>query len=109
MYKVINEYTAKVNLQANDEIYNRIISFLDNIKEIKSVSVSESFNRYVLDIKLKNYTVEKASDVFNKINIGLSYAYSSLYIRFNEGKCVRYRFITSKENKDALYCDIIFN
>lgn len=109
MYKVINEYTAKVNLQANEEIYNRIIVFLKDIKDIKSVSVSESFNRYVLDIKLKNYSVEQATEVFNKINIGLSYAYSSMYVRFNEGKCVRYRFMTSKENKEALYCDIIFN
>ncbi len=109
MYKVINEYTAKVNLQANEEIYNRIINFLNDIKDIKSVGVSESFNRYVLDIKLKKYSVEKASEVFNLINVGLSYPYSSLYVRFNEGKCVRYRFMTSKENKDALYCDIIFN
>lgn len=109
MYKVINEYTAKVNLQANDEIYNKIINFLKDIKDIKSVGVSESFNRYVLDIKLKKYSVEKSAEVFNKINVGLSYSYSSLYVRFNEGKCVRYRFMTSKENKDALYCDIIFN
>ena len=109
MYKVINEYTVKVNLQANDEIYNKIINFLKDIKDIKSVGVSESFNRYVLDIKLKKYSVDKAAEVFNKINVGLSYSYSSLYVRFNEGKCVRYRFMTSKENKDALYCDIIFN
>ncbi len=109
MYKVINEYTAKVNLQANEEIYNKIVDFLSNIKEIKSITVSESFSRYVVDIKLKKYSVEKAAEVFNKINSGLSYAYSSLYVRFNEGKCVRYRFMTSKENRDALYCDIIFS
>ncbi len=109
MYKVINEYTAKVNLQANEEIYNKIIDFLSNINDISSISVSESFSRYVLDIKLKKYSVEKAAEVFNKINAGLSYAYSSLYVRFNEGKCVRYRYMTSKENKDALYCDIIFS
>ena len=59
MYKVINEYTAKVNLQANDEIYNKIINFLKDIKDIKSVGVSESFNRYVLDIKLKNIVLKK--------------------------------------------------
>ena len=109
MYKVINEYTAKVNLQANTEIYNRITKLLQDIASIKSFSVSDSFNRYVLDRKLKKYSVEQASKVFNKINTDLSYAYSSLFVRFNEGKCVRYRYITSCENKSAIYCDIIFS
>ncbi len=109
MYKVINEYTAKVNLQANDEIYNRIISFLNDIEEIKQVGVSVSFNRYVLDIKLHKYSVDMAGEVFSRINAGISYAYSSFFVRFNEGKCVRYRYMTSNENKDAIYCDIIFS
>lgn len=109
MYKVINEYTSKVNLQENDDIYNRITDFLQSIKEIKQVSVSVSFKRYVLDIKLKKYSVENATLVFNKINTGISYSYSSLFVRFNEGKCVRYRYMTSNENKDAIYCDIIFS
>lgn len=109
MYKVINEYTSKVNLQENDDIYNRITDVLQSIKEIKQVSVSVSFKRYVLDIKLKKYSVENAALVFNKINTGISYSYSSLFVRFNEGKCVRYRYMTSNENKDAIYCDIIFS
>ncbi|MBR3833588.1 MAG: hypothetical protein IKJ73_04675 [Lachnospiraceae bacterium] len=109
MYKVINEYTSKVNLQANDEIYNKIYSFLKDITEIKKLSISVSFNRYVLDIKLHNYSVDLASEIFNMINSNISYTYSSLFVRFNEGKCVRYRYITSNENKDAIYCDIIFS
>ena len=108
MYKVINEYTAKVNLQANDIIYTKIINFLNNISDIKSVDVSVSFNRYVLDIKLEKFSVEKSAEVFNKINTGISYAYSSLFVRFNEGSCVRYRYMTSNENKEGIYCDIIF-
>ncbi len=109
MYKVINEYTAKVNLQANDEIYNRITSFLRDITEIKKVSISVSFQRYVLDIKLHKFSVKLAAEIFNMINSNISYDYSSFYVRFNEGSCVRYRYITSSENKDAIYCDIIFS
>lgn len=109
MYKVINEYTAKVNLQANDEIYNRLMNFLKDLPDIKSVSISVNFKRYVLDIKLNKFTVDKAAEVFGMINTGISYAYSSLFVRFNEGRCVRYRYMTSNENKDAIYCDIIFS
>lgn len=109
MYKVINEYTAKVNLQANDEIYNRLMNFLKALPDIKSVSISVNFKRYVLDIKLNKFTVDKAAEVFGKINTGISYTYSSLFVRFNEGRCVRYRYMTSNENKDAIYCDIIFS
>lgn len=109
MYKVINEYTSKVNLQANDDIYNKITDILNDITEIKKLGVSVSFSRYVLDIKLYNYSVQLASDIFSIINTKLSYFYSSFYVRFNEGSCVRYRYITSNENKDAIYCDIIFS
>ncbi|MBE5953541.1 MAG: hypothetical protein E7257_05225 [Lachnospiraceae bacterium] len=109
MYKVINEYTSKVNLQANDEIYNKISDLFNDITEIKKLSVSVSFNRYVLDIKLYNYSVKLAGDIFSIINTKLSYSYSSFFVRFNEGSCVRYRYITSNENKDAIYCDIIFS
>lgn len=109
MYKVINEYTSKVNLQANETIYNKISNILNDITEIKKLGVSVSFSRYVLDIKLYNYSVQLASDIFTIINAKLSYNYSSFFVRFNEGSCVRYRYITSNENKDAIYCDIIFS
>lgn len=109
MYKVINEYTSKVNLQANADIYNIIDNILKDISLIKSYSITDSFNRYVLNITLKKYSIEQAGKVFDIINSHLSYAYSSFYVRFNEGKCVRYRYITSSENKNAIYCDIIFS
>lgn len=109
MYKVINEYTSKVNLQANEKIYNSIYKLLKDITEIKTISISDNFNRYVLDIKLYAFSVDKAAQVFNYLNNGISYSYSSLFVRYNEGSCVRYRYITSNENKDAIYCDIIFS
>lgn len=109
MFRVINEYMSKVNLKSDSEIYNRISEFLKDIPDIKKYTITVNFQHYVIDIRLSNYSVDKAAEVFNTINAGISYPYSSLYVRFNEGKCVRYRYLTSKENKDAIYCDIIFS
>lgn len=109
MFRVINEYLGKVNLQANDEIYNLINLYLSNVTDIKKYTVTVNFKRYVVDIKLSDYSVEQAIKVFNDFNSKISYPYSSMHVRFNEGKCVRYRYITSRENKDAFYCDIVFS
>ena len=109
MYKVIDQYTSKLNLQANQDIFIPFDTFLKKQNNIKKYSISNSFNRYVLDIKLTKYSVDASEELFRKINSEISYSYSSIYVRYNEGKCVRYRYITSKENKDAIYCDIIFN
>lgn len=109
MFRVINEYLGKVNLQANDEIYKMISDCLDDCKDIKNHTVTVNFQRYMVDIKLKKYSVEEAVKVFNYFNNKISYDYSSMHVRFNEGKCVRYRYITSKEDKNAFYCDIIIS
>lgn len=109
MFRVINEYLGKVNLQANDEIYGLIKNCLDECKNVKLHTVTVNFHRYVVDIKLKKYSVEEAVKVFNYFNNIVSYDYSSMHVRFNEGKCVRYRYITSKEDKNAFYCDIIIS
>lgn len=109
MYRVINKYMENINLIANDDIYNRLMNFLKTAQDIKKYSVTVSFNRYVVDIKLENYSVERAADIFQLFSAKVSYAYSSMHLRFNEGKCVRYRYITCMENKKGFYCDIIFS
>lgn len=109
MFKVINEYLSKVNLKANDEINIMLADCLSGNPMIKKYTVTNNFLHYVLDIKLDEYSVENAVRVFNEINACIAYPYSSIHLRFNEGKCVRYRYVTSKENKDAFYCDIIFS
>lgn len=108
MYKVINEYMSKVKLQSNQEIHDTLTDILQKIDAIKRFSVSVHFNQYVIDIKLKEYSVENAAEVFEELHGMIAYSHSCLHVRFNEGKCVRYRFLTSKENKEALYCDFIF-
>ncbi len=109
MFRVINEYLSKVNLQADDNIYNRITSFLADEKDIAKYTVTVNFKRYVVDIKLKKFSVDMAKKFFDSFNEHISYSYSSMHVRFNEGKCVRYRYITSKEDKNAFYCDIIIS
>lgn len=109
MYKVINEYLGKVNLQANDEIYHRIKNYVEDIDEVRACTITVNFKRYIVDIRLDKFNVETAKLVFDKFNQGISYSYSSMYVRFNEGSCVRYRYMTSKENKEAFYCDIVIS
>lgn len=109
MYRVINEYLGKVNLQANNEIYSKIDNFTKGIDGVKSCTVTVNFKRYIVDIKLNEYSVKAAKKVFDRFNEGISYPYSAMHVRFNEGKCVRYRYLTSKENKEAFYCDIVIS
>jgi len=108
MFRVINEYLSKVNLQSNDQIYNMITSYLAGNKDILKYTVTVNFKRYMLDIKLKDYSVDNVVKMFNDLIEHISYPYSSMHVRFNEGKCVRYRYITCNENKNAFYCDMIF-
>lgn len=109
MYTVINEYLSKVNLLANDEIYNKISMYCSGLKGVKKTTVTVNFNRYVVDIRLNKFSVDNAVKIFNLLNEGLSYPYSSMFVRFNEGSCVRYRYMTCNESKYGFYCDIVIS
>lgn len=109
MYKIINEYMSKINMLANEEITNCISECLNNHQSVRDFTLSVNFNHYILDIRINDYSVENAAKVFADIQNDISYPYSALHVRFNEGQCVRYRYITAKENKDGFYCDIIFH
>lgn len=109
MFRVINEYMNKVHLQSDKETYERLNTYLRGCEDIAYFTVTVNHNIYVVDIKVDNFTPEIAEKLFGDFNKNISYPYSALYLRFNEGKCVRYRYITSQENKDAFYCDIIIS
>ncbi|MGN0436452.1 MAG: hypothetical protein ACI4D8_07480 [Wujia sp.] len=109
MFKVINEYMNKINLQVNDRIYRMLGDYLSQEVSIAKYTITVNFMRYNIDIRLKNYSVEEATKVFNRFNESVSYPYSSLHIRFNEGKCVRYRYVTCKEDRNGFYCDILLS
>lgn len=109
MYRIINKYMEYVSLQADDKIYNRLTDFLKNTSDIKKYSVTVNFKRYMVDIKMENFSVENAAELFDLFNSQISYPYSAMHVRFNEGKCVRYRYITCKENREGFYCDIVLS
>lgn len=109
MYKIINEYMSKINMIADEEVTNRISDCLSDLEEIKLYTLTVNYKHYVLDIYIHDYSVEEAANVFTKIQNAISYPFSSIHVRFNEGQCVRYRFMTCKENKDGFYCDIVFH
>ncbi|MCM1084574.1 MAG: hypothetical protein NC393_07220 [Clostridium sp.] len=109
MFRVINEYMSKVHLRSDKEIYDKLNTYLSSYEDIAYFTVTVNHNVYVVDIKVDNYTLALAEKLFGDFNKNISYPYSALYLRFNEGKCVRYRYITSQENKDAFYCDIIIS
>lgn len=109
MYRVINKYMENINLKTGEDVYNRLTGYLQTVSDIKQYTISVHCNHYVVDIRLERFSVEQAALVFNMFNAKVSYPYSALYVRFNEGKCVRYRYVTGKENKEGFYCDIIFS
>lgn len=109
MYRIVNEYMNKVKLCQDSSIYDRLNQYLNDCETVDGHTVTVSFMRYVVDVRLKKFSVENANDFFAEFNKHISYEYSSLFVRFNEGKCVRYRYITSQENKNAFYCDIVIH
>ncbi len=109
MYKVINDYMSKVVLQSGEEVRLQLCKQIESIPEIKSFTVMERAKQFVIDMKLESFSVEEAAHVFHELQGKMASAYSSIYVRYNEGKCVRYRFITCRENKEGIYCDFIFS
>lgn len=109
MFRVINDYMEKVKLQSDDRIRGMFEEYLKNCSSVEKYTISVNYNRYVIDVRLKNFSVEKAAKLFDGFNSAVAYPYSALHVRFNEGKCVRYRFITCKENKEGYYCDIVIS
>ena len=109
MFRIMNEYLSKVTLMVGDDIYGRIDGFLRDEKDITKYSVNTNFNRYIIDVKLSKYSLEKAESFYKRLSEKLSFPYSSMYLRYNEGDMVRYRFVTCKEDKSGIYADIVIS
>lgn len=107
MYRLINEYMAMINLKVDQPIYSRISDYLKGCSFVSKYTVTVNVNRFIVDISINDYDIEHAVDTFNHFNNTISYPYSSMHVRFNEGKCVRYRYLTCNERKEGFYCDII--
>lgn len=108
MFRVMNDYMKEIELQVSEQFYNRIKECLAHHAGVSSYCITVNFNRYIVDIKLKDYSIEEARCVYQALLDDIACPYSEFSVRYNEGKAVRYRYATCTENKEGYYCDIVF-
>ena len=65
MYKIMNAYMSKVQLQTGPELQQRLCDIVNSIKEIKSFSVTEHFKQFAIDMKLESFYVDREAAVFD--------------------------------------------
>lgn len=109
MVSIMNDYVAKIKLLSDDVTKSILKVALDEQLNIESSNVLIKSNRYIVDIKLKEFSVEDAVIVMNLFMEKTRYHYSAYFIRFNEGTLVRYRYATCRENKEGFYCDVVIS
>ncbi len=108
MFRVMNDYMKEMKLHVSDTFYNAMRSFLEQNEMVASFCITVNYNRYIVDIKLKKYSIETARAVYQELTDTIAYPYSEFSVRYNEGSAVRYRYATCAENKEGYYCDIVF-
>ncbi len=107
MVSVMNDYVSKIHLTAGDVTKGILKAALQDMDEVARDSILVKSNRYIVDVKLKQYSIEKAVTVMNTFMERTRFHYSAYYIRYNEGNMVRYRYATCKEDREGFYCDVI--
>ncbi|MDE6760894.1 MAG: hypothetical protein K2J90_09490, partial [Lachnospiraceae bacterium] len=97
MVSVMNEYVSKITLLTNDVTKSILGAVLLDQPNVEKSNILIKSNRYIVDIKLKDFSVDEAIQIMNHFMEGTRYHYSAYFIRFNEGNMVRYRYATCKE------------
>lgn len=108
MFRAMNDYMKEIKLQVSEQFYNTIKACLEKDETVASYCITVNFNRYIIDIKLKDFSIDQAGHTYRKLICQIACPYSELSVRYNEGKAVRYRYATCTENKSGYYCDIVF-
>ena len=109
MFRVFNEYLKYIQLSTAPEIECAFNHYLADCKGIKSSCVTIHYNRCVVDIKLNKFGLEQAEKHFQKMTTAVGYPYSQMFVRFNEGNVIRYRYASCKENKVGFFCDVVYS
>lgn len=109
MVSVMNEYISNIHFLIDDLTKNILNAALMEQPDIEKSNVLIKSNRYIVDIKLKDFSIEQAVQIMNCFMERTRFHYSAYYIRFNEGDRVRYRYASCKENKDGFYCDVVIS
>ncbi len=109
MFRVFNEYLKYIHLSADPEVECAFNHYLADCKGLKSYCVTIHYNRLVVDVKLADFSLEEAQIQFQRMIGKVGYPYSQMFVRFNEGTVVRYRYASCKENKVGFYCDVVYS
>lgn len=109
MVSVMNDYVSKINLSADAMTKGILHTALQEQQDVENSSILIKSNRYIVDIHLHDFSVEKAVAIMNQFMERTRYHYSAFFIRFNEGSRVRYRYASCKEDKEGYYCDVVIS
>ncbi|SNU05494.1 hypothetical protein SAMN06297422_1049 [Lachnospiraceae bacterium] len=109
MFRVVNDYISKLHIGTDSEVYDKMSDFLTKDKKVESFNININYNRYIVDIKMKKYSVDSADILYRRFESAVSYPYSHISVRYNEDNRVRYRFVTCQENKTGVYMDVIIS
>ena len=109
MFRAVNDYMAKLNIVTDEELIEKVRDYLSKSKKINSFTINVNYNRYIVDIRLKKYSVSSADSLFRDFVACVSYSYSHITVRYNEDNRVIYRYATCKEDKNGVYMDLIIS
>lgn len=109
MVSILNQYVSNIELIYDDITKNIILAALKDNSDVDTATVLIKNNKFIVDIHLKEFTIEHATSTMNRFMDRTRFPYSAFFIRYNEGNQVRYRYATCKENKQGFYCDVVFN
>ena len=105
----MNEYANNLKLVSDDITKAIFDAALNGQESVEKHNILIKSNRYIVDIRLADFSIENAVAIMNSFMENSRYHYSAYYIRFNEGNMVRYRYASCKENKEGFYCDVIIS
>lgn len=109
MLTIMNQYIDQITLLSDDVTKGILSSALSDQPVIIKHNILIKSNRYIVDIKLGDFTIENAIQVMNQFMERTRFHYSAYFIRFNEGNRVRYRYATCREDKNGFYCDVVIS
>ncbi|MBQ8950012.1 MAG: hypothetical protein IJ065_02470 [Eubacterium sp.] len=109
MFRVLNEYIGRLTLQLDENLIHRVEEVIMKDKSTNTVNINVSFNKYIVDVRMKEFSVEEADRAFRQLECSVAYPYSHISARFNESTRVKYRFATCKEDKTGIYMDVVYS
>lgn len=109
MFRVLNEYIGRLTLQLDDDLIHKVEEVIMEDESTKTVTINVSFNKYIVDVRMKDFSVDEADRAFRDLAEEVAYPYSHISVRYNESSRVKYRFATCKEDKTGIYMDVVYS